>query len=75
MTGSKHDSNDAKDSMVKNPVEKLFQICLLLLGCAIAINLIACLLTNIWPWVIGIAVVVAVATIWFRVAAVRRRKW
>ncbi len=75
MTGSKHDPDDAKDSVMKNPVEKLFRICLMLLGCAIAINLITCLLTNIWPWVIGIAVAVAVATIWVRVAAARRRKW
>lgn len=60
---------------MKNPVEKLFRICLVLLGCAIAINLMACLLTNIWPWVIGIGAVVAVITIWARIAAARRRKW
>lgn len=75
MTGSNHDPYNAQDSAMKNPIEKLFHICLLLLGCAITLNLVACLMTNIWPWVIGIAVVIAVATIWIRVAAERRRKW
>ncbi|RIT48830.1 hypothetical protein [Mycobacteroides abscessus] len=75
MTGSQHEPDDAQDSIMKNPIKKLFRICLMLLGCAIALNLMACLLTNIWPWVIGIVAVAALVTIWIRVAAARRRKW
>lgn len=69
------DEKKAKEAAVKNPFEWLFRACLLLCGCAILLNLAVGFLAGIWPWIIGIGVVVAVIAMWIKIVADRRRKW
>lgn len=73
MTRQPRSEKEEKD--VRGPVEWLFHICLLLLGCAIALTLALELLRAIWPWLVAGLVVVGGIAIAVRVATARRRQW
>lgn len=74
MTGKSNNAG-TKEKAVKNPFEWLLRACLLLLACAIVLNLTINLLACTWPWLIGIAAVSATIWITIRIASDRRRKW
>lgn len=57
-----------------SPVEKFFRMCLLAFGGIVLLQLSLQMLAEIWPWLVGIAVLVSVITgllWWLR----RRRQW
>lgn len=64
-----------KEEPVKNPIQGLFAASLMLLGCVIALSLALELLATIWPWLVGIAVVVLGGWAAIRWANIRRRQW
>lgn len=64
-----------KEGPVRGPVEWLLRISLSLLFTVIALRLALCLLAQIWPWVLGIGLVLG--SIWTVIAvrADRRKRW
>lgn len=57
-----------------SPVEKFFRMCLLVFGGIVLLQLSLQMLAEIWPWLVGIAVlagVVAGLLWWLRI----RRQW
>ena len=58
-----------------NVVNRLFAICLTLLGCVLCLSLAVSLLSHIWGWLLGICLVVGAVVVAARVAAARRRRW
>ncbi|KAB1658169.1 hypothetical protein [Pseudoclavibacter sp. CFCC 11306] len=50
-------------------IQRIWRACLLVLGCAIALNLAVCLLGAIWMWIVAalaVAAVVAAMVAWWR---------
>ena len=60
---------------MRNPIEWLFTVCLMLLGCAIALSVAMSLLAEVWPWVVGIGLLVAVVAVVIRASLQQRRRW
>lgn len=60
---------------MKNPIEWLFHMALLVLGAVVALTLALQLLAAIWMWVVGAGLVVGGALAWYRIASARRRNW
>lgn len=57
-----------------SPVEKFFRMCLLIFGGIVLLQLSLQMLAEIWPWLVGIAVLVGVIAAlawWLRI----RRQW
>ena len=70
MGGEKKDQ-----SPVRNPIEWIFRVSVLLLGAVIALNLAIAFLRPILPWIIG--GIALAATAWLVIAIVqwRRSRW
>lgn len=60
---------------MKHPFEWLFTICLMLLGCVIALSVAVSLLAQIWPWIVGIGLLIVSIVVALRVSSERRRRW
>lgn len=53
----------------KNPIEKLFELCLLILGCAVALWIAVVVIEHIWVWLVVGGVVtlgIGIVVLWFR---------
>ncbi|CPR39614.1 Uncharacterised protein [Mycobacteroides abscessus] len=72
---SAHGAKDSKETAMKNPFDWFFRAALMVLGASIALNIAVCLLSQIWPWVIGIGLLVTVVFFAIRIGKERRRKW
>lgn len=70
---SKDDKKE--ESPMKHPFEWLFTICLMLLGCVIALSVAVSLLAQIWPWIVGIGLLIVSIVVALRVSSERRRRW
>lgn len=66
---------DERHDPIKSPFEWLFTLCLLLLGCAIALNLAIALPAQIWPWVVLLGLVAGGIALALFVRSERRRRW
>ena len=60
---------------IKSPLEWLFTVCLMLLGCAIALNVAVALLARIWPWIVLIGLIVGGIAAALFLRSERRRRW
>jgi len=60
---------------MKHPFEWLFTVCLMLLGCVIALSVAVSLLAQIWPWIVGIGLLIVSIVVALRVSSERRRRW
>ena len=60
---------------MKHPFEWLFTICLMLLGCMIALSVAGSLLAQIWPWIVAIGLLIVSIVVALRVSSERRRRW
>lgn len=72
---TRRSEDEPEEGAVRGPIEWLFNACLLLLGCAIALTFTLSLLAQIWPWLVLIGLVVGGVAVWVRLAANRRRDW
>lgn len=72
---SRGDRNNDKEELMKHPIQRLFGASLMLLGCVIALSLVAELLAHVWPWLLGIALLVLSGWAAIRWATARRRQW
>lgn len=54
---------------------RLFRVCLLLLGAAIALNIAVDLLRCIWPWLLGAALITVAGWIAWRIYRQRSGGW
>ena len=61
--------------LVRISLEWLFGLCLLLLGCAIALNLAIALLAQIWPWLVLFGLLAGGTALALFVRSERRRRW
>jgi len=66
---------DDRRDPVKSPLEWLFTLCLLLLGCAIALNLAIALLAKIWLWLVLFGLIAGGIALALFVRSERRRRW
>lgn len=69
---SRHD--DRRDP-VRSPIEWLFTACLMLLGCAIVLNLAVALLARIWPWIVLLGLIGGGIALAVFLRSERRRRW
>jgi len=76
MSQSKNRKNDDKEQQVsQNPIEWLFHAALLVLGTVVALTFALQLLAAIWPWLVGIGLLVGGGWVAGAVARARRRDW
>lgn len=59
----------------RSPLQWLFGASLLLLGSAIALQLALAVLAEIWPWVVGIGLLVGAITVAVWTRSNNRRRW
>lgn len=62
----------ANNLIPKNPIEKLFELCLLVLGCAVALWIAVVVIEHIWVWLVvsGVVATGIGIVMWYR-----RRRW
>jgi hypothetical protein len=63
------------DGPMKSPLEWLLTVCLIVMGCAIALTVAVDLLQRIWPWLVGIGLLAGAIYLTIRVLIWRRRTW
>ncbi|CAM4364668.1 hypothetical protein NONI108955_22765 [Nocardia ninae] len=65
MSGSEH----------KDPVQWFFKACLMILFGIVALSIAVDLLIQIWPWVVGVGIVVGTVVVGAQLWRERRQPW
>lgn len=59
----------------RSPVLWLLWFCGVLLVCAICLNLAVALLRQVWPWLVGMGLLIAAVAVTVAVVRARRQRW
>ncbi|BCK57864.1 hypothetical protein [Nocardia wallacei] len=63
------------DSEHKDPIKWFFRACLMVLFGVVALSMTIDILIQIWPWLVGVGILVGIVVVGIEVWRARRQPW